>query len=172
MLGPSNAGKTTILYRLKDNKLTLPSTTFYTNTETFLINGIMFEMWDITHLLNVRAMRPRSLWAEYIQHSHALVYVVDSVEFEPSVQEEARSNLWALLNHEELRYHAPRMPLLMFANKQDDDHAMLVSEVRDMLDLGLIPSEQPWHIQGVSAVTGQGLKEGMEWLTAQLGVDK
>lgn len=168
MLGPSNSGKTTILYRLRDHKCIMAMSTLYTNTESILINGMTLEIWDITNLRNEQAMRPHNLWRYYLQHSQGVIYVVDSTEQGQSLTEEARSKLWGFLNNENFRDHTPKMPLLVYANKQDQDHAMIVAEVRDMLELGSIPSGRPWHIQGVCAVTGQGLQEGMDWLTAQL----
>lgn len=170
MLGPNNAGKTTILYRLKDDRLVLTPTTLYTNTEFIPMNGMVLEIWDITNFCNIHAMRPRNLWRLHLQYSHGIVYVVDSADDEPSRREEARRELWAILNNEELVNNSPEMPLLVYANKQDIEYSMIVTEVRDMLDLESIPAGRPWHIQGVSVVTGQGLKEGMDWLTAQLKV--
>jgi GTPase SAR1 family protein len=172
MLGPSDAGKTTILYRLKDDRLVLPPTTFYTNTEFIPINGMTLEIWDITNFRNVHAMRPHNLWMFYLQHSHGIIYVVDSTEDEPSRKEETKQELWAILNNQGLVNNSPKMPLLVYANKQDISYSMIVAEVRDMLDLESIPSERPWHIQGVSVVTGQGLKEGMDWLTTQLKAEQ
>lgn len=56
------------------------------------------------------------------------------------------------------------LPLLVLANKQDSRYAMTVADVKDMLGLEKLPQEQVWHIQGVSAKWGEGLKEGFDWL--------
>ncbi|KAM7470460.1 hypothetical protein LguiA_008643 [Lonicera macranthoides] len=57
--------------------------------------------------------------------------------------------------------------LLVFANKQDLPDAMRVSEVADRLGLHLI--HQPrWYIQGTSATIGQGLYEGLDWLSSNI----
>jgi ADP-ribosylation factor protein 1 len=52
--------------------------------------------------------------------------------------------------------------LLIFANKQDLPNAMSVDEVANRLELGEITNN--WHIQGSVAESGEGLREGLEWL--------
>jgi hypothetical protein len=32
----------------------------------------------------------------------------------------------------------------------------------------LINRDRPWHIQGCSAKTGEGLQDGMEWIVSQI----
>ena len=55
------------------------------------------------------------------------------------------------------------MPLLVFANKQDLEMALEAPEVMSSLELENI-SDRTWNIQACSAVSQQGLNEGMEWL--------
>ncbi|KAF5403781.1 ADP-ribosylation factor protein 3 [Paragonimus heterotremus] len=55
------------------------------------------------------------------------------------------------------------VPFIVFANKQD----LLTAETADKISdgLGLLTiRDRPWQIQGCSAMTGQGIKEGMEWV--------
>ncbi len=57
--------------------------------------------------------------------------------------------------------------LLVFANKQDLPKAMRPSDVAEKL--GLVPLRtRVWHIQGACATTGDGLYEGLDWLSATL----
>ena len=56
--------------------------------------------------------------------------------------------------------------LLVFANKQDLPNAMTVEEITDKLKLHSI--KQEWHIQPSCANTGDGLYEGLEWLSQKL----
>ena len=55
------------------------------------------------------------------------------------------------------------MPLLVFANKQDLDLALSAEEVMTHLELNDITS-RTWNIQACSAVSQEGLNEGMEWM--------
>ena len=59
------------------------------------------------------------------------------------------------------------MPLLFFANKMDKKEAMSTVKVSQMLGLERI-KDKPWHICASNAVTGEGLHEGVEWLTTQI----
>ncbi|KAA3679724.1 ADP-ribosylation factor-like protein 3, partial [Paragonimus westermani] len=55
------------------------------------------------------------------------------------------------------------VPFIVFANKQD----LLTAETADKIShgLGLLTiRDRPWQIQGCSAMSGQGIKEGMEWV--------
>lgn len=54
--------------------------------------------------------------------------------------------------------------LLVLANKQDLPGAMPVAEVAQRLELHKI-KDRKWFIQGCSAPTGDGLWEGMDWLS-------
>ena len=59
--------------------------------------------------------------------------------------------------------------LLVFANKQDLPNAMSAAEMTDKLGLhGLRPSYRQWYIQACCATTGDGLYEGLDWLSATL----
>ena len=83
--------------------------------------------------------------------------MVDSAD-EMRVQE-VKDNLQELLSEELLA----AVPLLVFANKQDLEMALDAPEVMEHLDLNSI-TDRSWNIQACSAVTKDGLNEGMTWL--------
>jgi len=56
--------------------------------------------------------------------------------------------------------------LLVYANKQDLPNAMTAQEIADKLKLPSI--KQEWYIQASCATTGDGLYEGLEWLSQKL----
>ena len=53
--------------------------------------------------------------------------------------------------------------LLFFANKQDLPTALTVQQISDELGLRQTCKCRHWHIQGSSAITGEGLYEGFLW---------
>ena len=57
--------------------------------------------------------------------------------------------------------------LLVFANKQDLPHAMSVNEITEKLGLASLRSRQ-WYVQAACATTGEGLYEGLDWLSNTL----
>lgn len=57
--------------------------------------------------------------------------------------------------------------LLVFANKQDLPNAMTAAEVTDKLHLHVIKNRY-WYIQSTCATTGDGLYEGLDWLSRTL----
>lgn len=76
---------------------------------------------------------------------------------------EARDELHRMLNEDELRDAL----LLVFANKQDLPNAMNAAEITDKLGLQSLRQRQ-WFIQATCATSGDGLYEGLEWLSTNL----
>lgn len=60
-----------------------------------------------------------------------------------------------------------KVPLLVFANKQDLDGALTPQEIAEGLGL-LALRERAWQIEGCSAKNGVGLENGMNWLLKQI----
>jgi ADP-ribosylation factor-like protein 1 len=58
--------------------------------------------------------------------------------------------------------------LLIFANKQDLPTALSAEQLTEQLDLTSLKS-RTWAIFRCSAVKGEGLKEGFDWLTSVVG---
>ncbi|OAP15945.1 hypothetical protein AXX17_AT1G53510 [Arabidopsis thaliana] len=54
--------------------------------------------------------------------------------------------------------------LLVFANKQDLPNAMNAAEITDKLGLHSL-RQRHWYIQSTCATTGEGLYEGLDWLS-------
>ena len=159
MLGLDAAGKTTILYKLKLGEVVSSVPTIGFNLETVQYKKMKFTVWDIGGQTKIRI-----LWKHYFQGTNALIYVVDSSDRDRF--ELAREELQSMLSHEELNDAA----LLVYANKQDLGVAS-VAEVSEKLGLHTIKNRD-WYVQGTSALTGDGLFEGLEWLSKTLSKRK
>ena len=158
MVGLDNAGKTTILYRVKLEEVVSTVPTLGFNVETVNYKNISFTVWDIGGQDKIR-----SLWRVYFQGTQGLIFVVDSADRERI--EEAKTELHKLLREVELK----NVILLVFANKQDMPNAMSTSEIREKLALNsLRDREQPWFVQSACATKGEGLYEGLDWLATQI----
>ena len=109
----------------------------------------------------------RPLWRHYFQNTQGyrfllgIIFVVDSNDRERIP--EAREELQRMLNEDELRDAI----LLVFANKQDLPNAMNAPEITEKLGLQSI-RQREWFIQATCATTGDGLFEGLEWLSSNL----
>jgi ADP-ribosylation factor protein 1 len=156
MVGLDAAGKTTILYQLKmgETVKTIPTIGF--NIETIDYKGLHFTVWDVGGQDKIRL-----LWKHYYQNTDGIIFVVDSNDKERIG--EAAEELNKMLAEEELKYCV----LLILANKQDLADAMTPREVTERLELGKM-KDRLWLVQGSSAVSGQGLKEGLDWLADSL----
>ena len=76
---------------------------------------------------------------------------------------EAKEALHGILADDELA-HAE---LLVLANKQDLPNAMTPAEVTEMMDLPKLRNRN-WYVQSTVGTTGEGLYQGLDWLTEKL----
>eukprot|EP01137_Pigoraptor_chileana_P019313 Opistho-2@80179 len=156
MVGLDAAGKTTILYKLKLGEVVTTIPTIGFNVESVEYKNISFTVWDVGGQDKIRP-----LWRHYFQNTQGVIFVVDTNDRERC--NEAREELQRMLSEDELRDAA----LLVFANKQDLPNAMSVSELTTKLDLTNLKNRK-WYIQATSAPTGDGLYEGLDWLSTQM----
>jgi len=156
MVGLDAAGKTTILYKLKLGEIVTTIPTIGFNVETVEYKNISFTVWDVGGQDKIRP-----LWRHYFQNTEGLIFVVDSNDRERAV--EARDELHRMLAEDELRDAV----LLVFANKQDLPNAMNAAEITDKLGLHSMKNRN-WYIQATCATNGDGLYEGLDWLSNQL----
>ncbi|KAH7108448.1 ADP-ribosylation factor family-domain-containing protein [Auriculariales sp. MPI-PUGE-AT-0066] len=142
MLGLDAAGKTTILYKLKLNQsvTTIPTVGF--NVETVTYKNVKFNVWDVGGQDKIRP-----LWRHYYTGTQGLVFVVDSQDRDRI--DEAKNELQRILGDREMK----DCLLLVFANKQDLPGAMSPGEDRS------------WYVHPSCATTGEGLFEGLQWLS-------
>lgn len=170
LLGLDNAGKTTILKKMASEDVThitptqvkpgndLHPLTHLTrlclqgfNIKSVQTSGFKLNVWDIG---GQRKIRP--YWRNYFENTDVLIYVIDSSDRKRF--EETSVELAELLAEEKLN----TVPLLVYANKQDLFNAAPASEMAEGLHLPSI-RDRGWQIQACSAVSGEGLKEGLEW---------
>jgi len=160
MVGLDAAGKTTILYKLKLGEVVTTIPTIGFNVETVEYKNISFTVWDVGGQDKIRP-----LWRHYYQGTQGLIFVVDSNDRDRA--EDAREELMKMLNEDEMRDAA----LLVFANKQDLPNAMPAAEVTEKLGLRNMRDRQ-WFIQSACATTGDGLYEGLDWMSRTLASSK
>merc|ERR1711865_1099635 len=154
MVGLDAAGKTTILFKLKLGEVVTTIPTIGFNVETVEYKNIRFNAWDVGG-----QDRIRKLWRFYYQGSQGIIFVVDSSDRDRIV--DAHEELSKLLNDDELNDAV----VLVFANKQDLPNSMTAAELTEKLGLLSLPRQRQWFIQSTCATTGDGLFEGLDWLS-------
>ncbi|KAJ7666500.1 GTP-binding protein [Mycena rosella] len=155
-LGLDNAGKTTILKKLNGEDILGVSPTLGFNIKTFAHGNYTLNIWDVG---GQRTLRP--YWRNYFEQTDALVWVVDSGD--RMRMKDCKEELHTLLLEDRLAGAS----LLVFANKQDLQGSMTDVEIRDALDLRSIKSHH-WKIWSCSAVTGENLVTGLDWVVADV----
>ena len=156
-LGLDDSGKTAILCKLKQNEFvpTIPTIGF--NVESLEFKNVKITLWDVG---GQHKLRP--LWKHYYLNTQAVIFVLDASNRERL--RESHSELVKLLSEKELKDAS----LLVLANKQDLPGCATIEEITDQFCLYKLCCGRSWHIQACDAKTGQGLQEGLEWLSRQL----
>jgi ADP-ribosylation factor-like protein 1 len=104
-------------------------------------------------------------WRCYYANTDAIIYVVDSCD--RNRMSTSKEELMNMLEEEELRDAL----LLVFANKQDMPGAMNEIEVTEALGLDGLRN-RTWTIYKTSAVKGDGLTDGLDWLVDMISQKK
>ncbi len=99
----------------------------------------------------------RGIWKFYIKNCEGLFYVVDSSDRERI--ELARNELYSLLDFEDMK----KIPVIIIANKQDIDSSLSLIEIEKYMRLPEI--QNPYHIYGTCATTGEGLLKAFSHMT-------
>ncbi|KAJ7727888.1 GTP-binding protein [Mycena metata] len=126
------------------------------NIKTFAHGNYTLNIWDVG---GQRTLRP--YWRNYFEQTDALVWVVDSGD--RMRMKDCKEELHSLLLEDRLAGAS----LLVFANKQDLQGSMTDIEIREALDLRSIRSHH-WKIWSCSAVTGENLVTGLDWVVADV----
>lgn len=156
MVGLDAAGKTTILYKLKLGEIVTTIPTIGFNVETVQYKNLKFQVWDLGGQTSIRPY-----WRCYYSNTDAIIYVVDSMDRDRIGI--SKQELVSMLEEDELK----KSVLVVFANKQDIEGAMTVTEVANSLGLSIIKNRK-YQIFKTSAIKGEGLDEAMEWLANTL----
>lgn len=166
LLGLDNAGKSTLLYKLKYDARVSTVATIGFNVEMLDARknrkNIYLTMWDV----GGQGMM-REHWKSFHADAAAVVFVVDSSDRERL--REARRELERTLHSEQLTGR----PLILLANKQDVNGALTATEIADRFNLRKICHDRDWFAQPCSASTGFGVEEAFRRVvqTAKLPSD-
>ena len=170
-------GKTTILFKLNMKNITT-TTPRIGITFVLFLKGLIIETAEYKNLLitnfdihfkfqtldthknyNTYNFQYFLKYFKQIQKIKGVVFVVDSNDRKRFIyNKDILQQLFDELLIEKLK----NIPILILANKQDLSNAMNTTEITNQMVLRSL--KRKWNVQECSAITGNGLKEGLKWL--------
>eukprot|EP00906_Rhabdomonas_costata_P035716 RCo050177 len=157
--GLDNSGKSTIINHLKPTKHreeNLAPTVGY-QVETFSKGKVNFKVFDMGG-----AKKFRNLWEHYYHDVSGVIFVVDTADHIRMCL--VKDELSMLVSNKDLK----SVPILFFANKMDIPGAATPAEVAEKLDLAELCGDRPYNIFASNALSGQGVEEGLNWLSSTI----
>eukprot|EP00245_Coleochaete_scutata_P009955 TRINITY_DN3405_c0_g1_i1.p1 TRINITY_DN3405_c0_g1~~TRINITY_DN3405_c0_g1_i1.p1 ORF type:complete len:181 (-),score=36.50 TRINITY_DN3405_c0_g1_i1:23-565(-) len=154
VVGLENSGKTSVVSSLQVEKRpadAVPTMGF--SVEKFQLGQVQLTVMDMSG-----QAKYRKLWECYFREVDALVFVIDAAD--RAKLADAKSVLHTLIADPA----NGRIPLLVLANKTDLVHAMSAAQVAQAVALESLEGTRPWHISACSAISGNGLQDGISWL--------
>eukprot|EP00992_Anisonema_acinus_P014321 TRINITY_DN9213_c0_g1_i2.p1 TRINITY_DN9213_c0_g1~~TRINITY_DN9213_c0_g1_i2.p1 ORF type:complete len:177 (+),score=51.57 TRINITY_DN9213_c0_g1_i2:31-561(+) len=154
--GLDNSGKSTIINHLKPTKQkdeNVAPTVGY-QVESFSKGKVNFKVFDMGG-----AKKFRNLWEHYYRDVQGVIFVIDTSDQIRICL--VKDELSMLVSNKDLKGVA----ILFFANKMDINGALTPPEVAEKLDLAEVCGDRPFNIVASNALTGQGIEEGMNWLS-------
>lgn len=169
ILGLDNAGKTTLLEKIKTiftNKPGLSpdkiAPTVGQNIGRIDFPGSRINFWDLGGQRDLR-----TLWQRYYSECHGIVFVVDSTDAERI--QDVKETFESIITNDELE----GIPVLMLANKQDSPDALRVEDVKEIFNkIAVHLGARDSRVLPISALEGKGVKEAVDWLILRLQRNK
>jgi len=128
------------------------------NQEEFVYGEVNFSVHDMSG-----QAKYRSLWEQYYEETQGIIFVIDASDHVRMCI--VKDELQSVLVHKDM---PKKIPLLFYANKMDLPKAMTPDVLAKDIGLAQLLDGREWHMVASNAISGQGLEEGIKWLSAHL----
>eukprot|EP01134_Creolimax_fragrantissima_P002644 CFRG2644T1 len=166
MIGMDNAGKSTLVERFKatfnrNYRGFRPDTITQTiglNVARLELGNVRLVLWDLGGQSDLH-----SIWEKYYAEAHGIIFVIDASD--KQALDQSRHAYNKMLQNEDLA----DVPLLILVNKLDLPDPVPLADINAQFStFASAIGDRPARVHPISAMTGDNVKEGVEWLVSCL----
>lgn len=158
LCGLDQAGKTTFVNYLVHGEFRETTPTMGVRRQTISFPKVELNIFDLG---GQEDFRP--IWTEMNEQSDALIYVVDSSDY---MRFEETKEIFHDIVHNQINQN---IPVLILLHKVDLPNRMSRIEFIRKFGLADLNLELTWAVFETSAVTGEGIRESIQWFLNILG---
>ena len=151
LVGLDGSGKTTIISKIMDpnyDQQTLP--TIGIASKDFKINNISIKVFDLAGQENMR-----NAWKYYFSSTEGIIFVIDASDSDRV--NDVKTEIWEILRDNT----ADKIPMLVYANKQDLPNAMSIESLMQDLDIDDNTAKNPKSLRHFQASACKGNQAGL-----------
>ncbi len=157
VIGLPQAGKTSLVRRIKTGEFLETKPTLGMQFETVEVGDARFDLFDLGGHISYR----QTIWETYTKLAYGVIFIIDSAD--PDQFDLAKEEFWKSIN---LKESADEFTILFLCNKSDLEESVDLETIINHLELFKLAEKENASYQffKTSMKTGKNLDDALQWL--------
>jgi small GTP-binding protein len=157
IIGLPQAGKTSLVRRMKTGEFLETKPTLGMQFENVEIGDARFDLFDLGGHVSYR----KTIWETYTRLAYGVIFVIDSAD--PESFEVAKEEFWKSIN---LKDSADEFTILILCNKSDLEESVDLETIINQIEIFKLAEKENASFQffKTSMKTGENVEEALQWL--------